>query len=344
MRLGILVNLLDSKEPGQTTFRIAAEAARRGHEVWVTSAGNLAYETDDRVRAYARTVSASPRISIDKYLQAFRQPQAINRWIDLEELDVLLLRSNPVAQRPWAQQAATHFARLAMRRGVVVLSDPNGLAKAANKLYLNTYPQEVRPTTLVTRDLAKVLDLLEQHQQIVLKPLSGYGGKGVFLVEQRNIDNLPQIFESITRDGYAIAQQYLSEAAAGDTRLFLMNGLPLVRDRKYAAVRRIRTGDDMRSNIHSGGRIRRAEVDEAMLRVAEIVRPRLVEDGMFLVGLDIVGSKLMEINVFSPGGFGSIHKLTGVDFTKAVVDSIERKVDYSTYYQRNFSNSEICTL
>ena len=117
--------------------------------------------------------------------------------------------------------------------------------------------------------------------------------------------NLEEIFEAVSRDGYVIAQEYLPAAAEGDTRLFLMNGMPLRHKGKYAAFRRVRTGDDIRSNIHAGGRLRRAELDDTMFQLAEMVRPRLVEDGMFLVGLDIVGDKLMEINVFSPGGLGS---------------------------------------
>ncbi|MFT5302924.1 MAG: glutathione synthase, partial [Mariniblastus sp.] len=130
----------------------------------------------------------------------------------------------------------------------------------------------------------------------------------------------------------------------GDTRLFLMNGIPLQHKGKYAAFRRVRTGDDIRSNIHAGGKLRRAELCDMDFRLAEMVRPRLVEDGMFLVGLDIVGDKLMEINVFSPGGFGSAQKFEKVNFTHAVLESLQRKVDYMKYYRRNFSNVELATL
>ncbi len=127
----------------------------------------------------------------------------------------------------------------------------------------------------------------------------------MFIVRNDEEHNLEDIFEAVSRDGYVIAQEYLPAAAEGDTRLFLMNGIPLQHKGKYAAFRRIRTGDDIRSNIHAGGRLRRAELNDTMFQLAEMVRPRLVEDGMFLVGLDIVGDKLMEINVFSPGGLGS---------------------------------------
>ena len=154
---------------------------------------------------------------------------------------------------------------------------------------------------------------------------------------------MQDIFESVSRHGYVMAQEYLPAGAESDTRLFLMNGMPLCHKGKYAAFRRIRTGDDIRSNIHAGAKLRRAELNNTMFQLAEIVRPRLVEDGMFLVDLDIVGDKLMEINVFSPGGFGSVRKFEKVNFTHAVLEALESKVQYMKYYRRNFSNVELAT-
>jgi glutathione synthase len=100
----------------------------------------------------------------------------------------------------------------------------------------------------------------------------------------------------------------------------------------------------MRSNVHAGGKIQKACVDDTTLRVAEIVRPKLVRDGMFLVGLDIVGDKLMEINVFSPGGLGSAQRFEKVNFNLAVIQALENKVQYMNYYRRNFDNTEMATL
>src|SRR5690606_31609580 len=134
----------------------------------------------------------------------------------------------------------------------------------------------------------------------VLKPLQGSGGASVFLVRPDDIPNINQMIDAVSRDGYVIAQEYLPAATEGDMRLFMMNGRPLRVKGKYAAFRRIRSGGDMRSNGHAGGKLAEAEVTDTALRMAEIVRPKLVQDGMFLVGLDVVGDKLMEINVFSP--------------------------------------------
>jgi len=231
-----------------------------------------------------------------------------------------------------------------MLDGVVVLNDPNGLSRAMNKMYLQGFPENVRPKTLITRSPDRIKELGREQGTLVLKPLQGSGGSGVFLLRENDHDNINQIIQAVSRDGYIVAQEYLPAATEGDTRLFLMNGVPLQHKGHYAAFRRIRTGDDMRSNIHAGGKLRKAELTDTDFRLAEMVRPKLVEDGMFLVGLDIVGDKLMEINVFTPGGFGSAQMFEKVDFTQCVLTAIRRKVDYVKYYKKKFSNAEIATL
>ncbi len=259
-----------------------------------------------------------------------------------------MLRSDPSTDtglRAWAQAAGIIFGRVAMRHGVIVLNDPNGLSKAMNKMYFQLFPEEVRPKTLITRDRDEIKAFAKElGGNVVLKPLQGSGGQSVFLVRPDDLPNLNQMIEAVSRDGYVIAQEYLPAAAEGDTRLFVMNGQPLRYKGKYAAFRRVRHGDDMRSNIHAGGKLRQATITDTHLKIVEIVRPKLVQDGMFLVGLDIVGDKLMEINVFSPGGLGSAQKFEKVNFTHAVLHALEHKVDYMRYYRRNFDNVDLATL
>jgi len=268
--------------------------------------------------------------------------------ITIDDLDILLLRNDPsddTTKRPWAMTAGIIFGRMARRGGVIVLNDPDGLAKATNKMYFQGFPEEIRPATLITRDRTEVRAFANEYGgNIVLKPLQGSGGQGVFLVRKDDMANLNQIVETLTRDGFVIAQEYLPAANEGDTRLFLMNGQPLRYKGKYAAFRRIRRGDDMRSNVSAGGAIAKADIDDTALRIAEIVRPKLVADGMFLVGLDIVGDKLMEINVFSPGGLGSAQRYEKVNFTHAVLEALQRKVQYGEFYRRKFNNVEMATL
>ncbi|MGW8321038.1 MAG: glutathione synthase [Thermodesulfobacteriota bacterium] len=347
MRFGFIVNDVKSEEEGYTTTRLGMEAVNRGHEVWVMGVADLTYDPDENVRGHARSVPKKSYKTTKGYLADLQGKKALIEEITVDDLDILMLRNDPAEdfERPWAQSAPVLFGRVAMRHGVIVLNDPNGLAKATNKMYFQLFPEEVRPRTLITRNVKKIKAFAkEQGGKIVLKPLQGSGGKNVFLVRPDDISNLNQIIDAVTRDGYVIAQEYLPAAEEGDTRLFVMNGQPLRYKGKYAAFRRIRTGDDMRSNIHAGGKIARAVIGEEALRIAEIVRPKLAQDGMFLVGLDIVGDKLMEINVFSPGGLGSARRLEGVNFLTAVVQALERKVQYMSYYRRNFDNVEMATL
>ena len=347
MRIGFVVNELSTEEAGFTTTRLAVAATNRGHEAWTINVGDLAYDHDELVRATAKR-PPKPRYKDGvAYLRDLQSKAAITERVTVDDLDVLFLRNVPSdekGKREWAKSAAIDFGRVAMRHGVIVLNDPNGLAKAENKMYFQLFPEEVRPGTLITRNRNEIKSFVMSEGRAVIKPLSGSGGEGVFLVRADDTANLNQMIDAVARDGYVIDQQYLEKAEAGDTRLFLMNGVPLRHKGKYAAFRRLRRGGDMRSNLHAGGSLARADLDDDAFRLAEIVRPKLVQDGMFLVGIDIVGDKLMEINVFSPGGLGSAQKLEGVNFSESVIDSLERKVDYMGFYKRNFNNTEMNTL
>ncbi|MEO9341153.1 hypothetical protein ABFT80_27560 [Mesorhizobium sp. SB112] len=144
--------------------------------------------------------------------------------------------------------------------------------------------------------------------------------------------------------GYLITQAYLTEAKSGDVRLFLMNGEPLISGGKYAALKRVPAKGDIRSNIHASGTARKVKVTDSMLSVAATVRPKLLETGMFLVGLDIVGDKLLEINVYTPGGLGRLTKMYGVNFAEAVILSLEEKLRIRSSYGRALTNARLATL
>lgn len=347
MKIGFLVNDIAAETAAYTTTRLAVAAINRGHEAWVLTPGDFAYDADELIRARAVHAPSEHYKTGAAYITGLRSKKRRKQRITVDDLDVLLLRNDPAqdTEHPWAQSAGIDFGRIAMRNGAIVLNDPNGLARAMNKMYLQMFPEEVRPRTIVTRDRDEAREFVKAEDgRAVIKPLQGSGGKGVFLVDRASAKNLNQMFDSLTRDGYVIVQEYLEEAEQGDVRLFVMNGVPLMVDGKYAAFRRVTAAGDMRSNVHAGGTIAQAKITDEHLRVAEFVRPKLVADGMFLVGLDIVGGKLMEVNVFSPGGLGSARKFEKVDFAAAVIEALERKVDYVTFYRRHFSNVQIATL
>ena len=237
------------------------------------------------------------------------------------------------------------FGQLAVALGVIVVNDPVHLADAINKTYFQHFPEEVRPRTLVSRNGVDIKDFVKElGGKAVLKPLQGSGGQGVFLVDGKKGQNLNQIIESITRDGYVVTQEYLKAAEKGDVRFFVMNGMPLEVDGHIAVFRRVNEDDDVRSNMHVGGKAEKVKVTEEMLEVVEMARPKLISDGMFLVGLDIVGNKLMEANVFSPGGLGSASALYEVDFASAVIEALEQKVAISASYGPSLSNAALATM
>lgn len=348
IKIAFFVNDLVTEQAGYTTTRLSMYAHNRGHEVHYITPQDFAYDPDDEVRA--RTTSPPKRKykSLEAYLKDLQSAKASRQRVTVHDLDIVMLRNDPSTEpssRAWAQQAGILFTREAAQRGTVIVNDPNGLAKAMNKMYFQLFPEEVRPQTLITRDRSEIKAFATEFENIVIKPLQGSGGANVFMIRKEDIPNLNQMIDAVIRDGYVIAQEYLRDAEKGDTRLFLMNGQPLRYRGKYAAFRRERPqGGDMRSNIHVGGKKARAIIGEAELRIAEIVRPKLVQDGMFFVGLDIVGNKLMEINVFSPGGLGSAQTFEKVNFCTPVLDALERKVTYMQFYKRNFNNEEMAIL
>jgi glutathione synthase len=346
MKLGFLVNRVATEQPGYTTTRLAMTASRMGHEVWVMGVDDFAHDPDGSVTANARSAPVKNHRSLKPFLERLQSEESLEKIV-VDELDVLMMRNDPAedaTERPWAVSSAVLFGQLAVSRGVLVVNDPDTLANAVNKTYFQHFPEEVRPRTMISRDPKSITEFItELKGKAVLKPLQGSGGAGVFLVSEKESPNLNQMIEALSRDGYIVVQEYLAAAKDGDTRLFVMNGQPLQHNGLYAAFQRINESADMRSNMHAGGDAHAVKVTDEMLHLVDLVRPKLIEDGMFLVGLDIVGDKLMEVNVFSPGGLGSSEALYEVDFTQPVIEGLERKVELRRTYE-TIENARLATL
>ncbi|MGH8911858.1 MAG: glutathione synthetase [Acidimicrobiia bacterium] len=348
MKFGFVVNDIRTEHPQYTTTRLAFAATKRGHEVWTLGVGDLAQDTDGTVTGHAYRPGDKQYRSLKSFAADLLAADGHREKIKVDDLDLLMLRNDPsedAIDRPWAQTSGVLFGQLAAARGVIVVNDPVHLADAIDKTYFQHFPEEVRPATLISRDPGDIKAFVKDHGgQAVLKPLQGSGGQGVFVVGGKGQQNVNQIIESIGRDGFVVVQEYLEGAEDGDVRLFVMNGQPLRVDGKYAAFRRRNDTDDPRSNMHAGGKAKSVKVTAEMMRLVEMVRPKLVQDGMFLVGLDIVGSKLMEVNVFSPGGLGSVSALHEVDFASAVVEAMEKKVLLRESYGPALANATLATL
>jgi glutathione synthase len=349
MLIAFFVNAIEDEYPRYTTTLLAYEASRRGHDVCYITPGDFVMSPDDGMQVHARMVpppQAKSRTG-EKFFEALKEVKK-TKLVDVSDIDVLMLRNDPsndALERPWAEDAGIQFGRRAAQRGVLVLNDPGSLSQAMNKLYFQSFPREVRAETLITRHPSDVKKFAKKHgNRIVLKPLQGSGGQGVFLVDGKSASNLNQMIEAISRDGYIIAQTYVPEADKGDIRLFLMNGVPLSVDGKYAAMRRVGAKDDIRSNIHAGGTAKAVKITERELRVAELIRPKLLKDGMFLVGIDIIGDTILEVNVFSPGNLHSCSDMTGVNFAEVIIASIERKVEIAAEFPGHFDNRTLAVL
>jgi glutathione synthase len=332
MKLGIVVNDINSELAGYTTTHLALEAFRRGHEINYISLKDFSYAMDEQVHAIAHRPQLRRYRTANSFLRVIQSPDAIIERLSVDQLDVLLLRNDPSKEffsRPWARLAAINFGRLAMRHGVLVLNDPDGLSHAINKIYLQVFPADVRPDAIITRNVDEILAFTMDHGgRAVIKPLQGSGGRNVFMLRLDEPENINQMIATVLEDGYALAQEYLPAISKGDTRMFMLNGRILEYKGVTGALRRIRVGGDIRANLTAGGKGTLAEITAQMKVIAQRVEAQLVRDGMFLVGLDIVGDKIIEINVFSPGALVGAVKATGVNFMAPIIDSLERKVEY----------------
>ena len=346
MVIGFVINDIATEKEHNTTVHLAMQAQRMGHRVLLLGVGDLCYTADGRMGAKAYEPPKRTYKSGTVFMAACRKAKP--QQVSSADLDVLMLRNDPsddLVTRPWAQPAGIIFGEVAAADGVLVLNDPTSLAGATNKMYFQHFPSILRPRTLITRDREEIRTFFrEQKQSMILKPLQGSGGRNVFRVNHQNIGNLNQIIDAISRDGYVIAQEYLPDAKNGDVRLFVMNGAPLQRDGKYAAFRRVNAKADIRSNLKAGAKPTPVKVNDTMLELVEVVRPKLMKDGMFLVGLDIVGDKLMEINVFSPGGLIYIVELQRANFFETIIEAVERKHHYKQLYGDRIRNKLLAIM
>jgi glutathione synthase len=269
--------------------------------------------------------------------------------ITSEDLDVLFLRNNPTEEtddRKWAEHSAIAFARMVQQEDVLVLNDAFAMSHAyIDKLYFEELPSEIKPNSLITRDINDLLQFWESvGKQMVLKPLEGSGGQNVYLIGEDK-KNIHQIFETLISQGYVIAQEFLPEVSKGDVRVILMNGKILEEDGEKAVIRRLnKDKDEFRSNLSLGATAKKAKYTKKMQHIVEVTAPKLIKDGLFFVGLDIVDDKLIEINVLSPGGLDHCEEIGMPTFTTTIIEAIERKVEYKKLYKNKISNKVLATM
>ena len=191
MKIGFVVNSIETERPEYTTTRLAATAARRGHETWMFGVGDFAHQLDGSVSAHGATTASRRHRSEAGYLNSLRSADGTREMVCIDDLDVLMMRNDPAddqVERPWAVTSGILFAQLSAARGTLVLNDPASLANAVNKTYFQHFPEYVRPRTLISRDPADIAAFIDDlGGRAVLKPLQGSGGAGVFFVSGRRV-------------------------------------------------------------------------------------------------------------------------------------------------------------
>jgi glutathione synthase len=336
MRVCFVVNNVRTQRSTYTTLHLAFSAHRRGHDVAFASVDSFSQGEGPEIVADVVRPKPGRLRDAAAYARALTAAAAPHEEARLADFDVIFLRNNPNAGAGEGDKfnPALDFGRRLKSQGVLVVNDPDGLSRAGSKMYLAGFPAELRPKTLVTRSVDRVRAFLrELDGPAIIKPLAGFGGKNVFYVARGQSANLPQMISTVRRDGYVIAQEYLPAVAKGDKRVLLLGGAPLRVGGMVAAYKRMRPKDDIRNNMHVGGSRRRAEFSDEEQRICDLLRPRLAADGLYFVGVDLVGDKILEINVHAPGGIHNINELYDVDVGTAVIRDLERKVELRGVYR-----------
>jgi len=294
-----------------TTFAFMLEAIGRGHQVYFVALPDL-YAIGAQAFAGAR------RCAVMRGTPHYR---FIDDGADypLENFDAIFMRKDPPADDVYL--FATMLLSLADRRRTFVLNEPAGLREANEKLYALNFPDAI-PPTLVSQDLARLKKFMaEQGGQMIVKPLDGHGGEGVFLANSKD-RNLGAILETVTQfeTRLIMAQRYIPEARKGDKRLIVLNGDPL------GCTLRVPRDDEHRGNIHVGGNAVKAPITARDREICRMLKPRLERDGLYFVGLDIIGDYLTEVNVTSPTGVQEIDRLDGANLEGKVIDFVESRI------------------
>ena len=322
MKFVFLVNDVTNIEAKQTTAMLIAEAARQGYEVLVSGVTDLSCSSKGKPMAWARKLMMRTYPSLETLVQEIALSK--NTEVQLSEVDILMIRTNPARDqnKQWAHSLALRLAEWCKDKGVQVINDPIGLRKATTKIYLLEMPSSVRPQTFISQNHLEIKSFIESlNGPAVLKPLEGTRGTDVFFVTAEN-KNLNQIIDVILRQSAVMIQEFIPEADQGDTRVVVFKGEILSIDDKMAAIRRVPRKGELRSNIHAGGTALPGIVSEKMKDAVHLIGQKLVHDGLHLVGLDFIEGKIIEINVFSTGGFRDAEQFAGVSFSQKVIQEI----------------------
>lgn len=314
-----------------SSIRIIHECVRRGHEVAITHSKNLTIR-DSVTLSYCKTIVAD---KVSTNIPSFYKMVTFQKEMrPLHDFDVIFMRDNPPLD-----PLVLNFLD-SIKDDVFIINAINGLREANNKIYTAAYQdpdKEIIPTTHVSKSIDYLMRVIEESDQekMIMKPLDGYGGSGVIVIEKSAMHNIKSLLEfyiekSAKESNYVILQEYVEGAELGDVRVLMLNGEPI------GALRRKPAQNDIRSNISAGGSVEKYKLTKQDKILCEKIGKKLVQDGIYLAGLDIIGSKLIEVNVLSPGTLTPINRLYNVKLQVKIVDYLEQVVKERNKNQEEF--------
>ncbi len=324
MRIAYVMDRLESINPvNETTSHLMYECNQRGHTVYFMEPHDI-YIRRDQVAARMRNITVPPDMSMKGYWRALIQCLKKDELIfeNVVDLDAIFLRKNP----PLIYQSMEYLDPVSDR--VFMINSTRGQIIANSKLYILNFP-DIIPITHVSRDPARLKKIIDDFGgAMVVKPLRRYGGEGVIKVSVKDRENLNSLihyyvaaYKPYPEREPIMVQEYLDGVQRdGDVRILLLNGEIM------GAMRRRAQEGEFRTNIHAGATAYKHEVTPVEKRICETIKPRLLQDGLYFVGIDLIADKLVEINVLSPGGIPRINRLDKVKLEVKVIDFIERKV------------------
>jgi glutathione synthase len=320
MKLAFIIDPIDKLDPTHDTSVALMEAAHLlGHEVWITQANQLSV-VNSQAWGYLQQAEFTPVSLVDGLWVA------ADRWYSLgdrsfqplEAMDAVFMRVDPPVNDAYLY--ATYILDYINPAKTLVINSPQGLRAANEKMYALQFTQAI-PETIVTQDKGVIREFVEKKKAAILKPLGNKAGEGILYLEagDRNLNSLVEIS---TQWGTVpiMVQTYLPEAKEGDKRIIMVDGEPL------GALNRIPTGQDFRGNMAVGGRVATTEITARELEICQQLAPQLLKDGLYFVGIDIIGGYLTEVNVTSPTGIREIDRLNGSSLGKDTIERVAMKL------------------
>jgi len=317
VKFAFIIDPLSKLDPGHDTSVALMEASQAlGHEVWVTQAQELSV-VNGQAWALLQEVQLTPAQLVEGRWVVSEQWYAVSQAVlrPLEEMDAVFMRTDPPVTVPYLY--ATYILDYINPETTLVVNTPSGIRMANEKMYALQF-EEVIPETIVSQDKSVIRKFLEEKGTAVLKPLGGKAGEGILFLDKsdRNFNSLVEISTKQGREPVMV-QTYLPAAKDGDKRIILLDG------KAIGAVNRIPTGNEFRGNMAVGGRVAQTDITEQEQKICVVVGPKLQQDGLYFVGIDVIGGYLTEVNVTSPTGIREIDRLNGTRLGEEVIAWVE---------------------